>query len=127
MKTLFALILICSTLILNAQQLTFTVLITDISTDTTVSFTMPNNIVWSAQVNSVSLTGVLDGTFILQQSNDGTNFNTLAGFTTLTLNAANASTSYEKASFSHKIFAFKITKVGLTGGSVVVVFNFKRV
>lgn len=106
--------------------LEFTVAVTDISTDTTINFKMPNIVNWSMQINSVTLAGTLDGTVDLLQSNDRVNFNRLAGFSLYTLATADTSVSYESEKFTHQYFAFKITKNNLTGGNVKLFFKYIR-
>lgn len=111
----------------SAQQnrLTFTIPVADITTDTSIAFSISENQKWSMQINSVSLTGTLDGAVELENSNDGVNFNTLAGFTTYNLTSADTSSSFESATFTHRVFRFTITKNLLTGGSLVFIFNGK--
>jgi len=110
----------------QSNTLVFTVPIASIGTDTTINFSLSNNVVWSCQINSVALTGTLDGTVDLEQSNDGVNFNALAGFVTHTLNVADASLSFENDFFSHSRFQIRLTKNNLTGGIVTFIFVYKK-
>ena len=109
-KLLFILLLASFSCYAQQETLTFTVNVANIGTDTTISLSLSDNAVWSAQVNTVSLTGTLDATFDLLQSNNAVDFNRLAGFSLLTLATATGSQSFESATMSHKRFAFKIIK-----------------
>ena len=110
----------------QSETLIFTVPIASIGTDTTITFSLSDNVVWGLQINSVALTGTLDGTVDLLQTNDGVNFNALAGFVTHTLASANASLSFENDFFSHSRFQIKLTKNNLTGGTVTFIFVYKK-
>lgn len=109
----------------QSNTLVFTVPIASIGTDTTITFSISDNVVWGCQINAVSLTGTLDGTVNLLQSNDRVTFNQLSGFSTFTLVVANGSKSFENSHFSHKFFAITLTKNGLTGGNVDFLFTYK--
>jgi len=79
----------------------------------------------SCQVVSVGLAGTLNGTVDLRQSNDGTNYDTI-GSTQTALNSANASNTVEKSSFSGKYLGALITKGGITGGVIKLIFIVKH-
>ena len=79
----------------------------------------------SCQVVATSLTGTLDGTVQLTQSNDEENFDDITPSVT-TLDAANKHDTLEKVDFSGKILGATIAKVGLTGGTVKLVFIVKH-
>lgn len=78
----------------------------------------------SCQVVAEGLTGTLDGTVDLQQSNDGENYDTLG--VQATTSSANGSETLSKADFSGKYLGALITKNGLTGGTIKLVFIVKH-
>lgn len=81
---------------------------------------------WSLQINFTSITGTTDGVLQLQQSNDGTNWNDMALTpSSYTISAANGTTAFEKATFTGKYLAIKITKNNMTGGTLEFILNIK--
>lgn len=86
-------------------------------------FSWPAQVV-SCQVVSIGLTGTLDGTVDLCQSNDAENYD-LLGIQT-TLSATNGSNTIEKDGFSGKYLGVRIGKVGLTGGVLKLIFIVKH-
>lgn len=77
----------------------------------------------SCQVVAKSLTGTLNGTVDLIQSNDGENWDLVGAQTTLS--SANGSDTIETNAFSGKFLGVRVTKGGLTGGSLKLVFIIK--
>jgi hypothetical protein len=78
----------------------------------------------SCQVISEGLTGTLDGTVDLQQSNDGESYDQLGIQTSLT--SASESNTLQKADFSGKYLGVLVTKGQITGGTVKLVFIVKH-
>ncbi len=79
----------------------------------------------SCQVVATGLTGTLDGTVQLIQSNDEETFDNIVPAVT-TLDAADRHDTLEKVDFSGKIIGATIAKVGLTGGTVKLIFIVKH-
>lgn len=77
----------------------------------------------SCQVVSTGLTGTLNGTVDLMSSNDGENYDLLGVQSSLI--SANGSNTLERVEFSGKYTGVKITKNGITGGTLKVHFVVK--
>lgn len=78
----------------------------------------------SCQVVSEGLTGTLNGTVDLQQSNDGVNYDLLGIQTNLSV--ANGSNTLQKSDFSGKYLGVLITKSSLSGGKIKLIFIVKH-
>jgi len=78
----------------------------------------------NAQVVWAGLTGTLNGVATIAQSNDGVNFDDTVS--TVTIASADGSSTLEKVDFSGKFAAVNFAKIGLTGGTISIVFIAKR-
>lgn len=89
------------------------------TTNTDILFS--SNDPWSMQFAWTGVNAV-DPTIILQASNDGTNFDTLSVFSTITLSTASGSSSVEKDDFPYKYIRIKVTKNTATAGTLTTKF-----
>ena len=78
----------------------------------------------SAQAVWADLTGTLNGTIDLVQSHDGANFDSTGS--THTIASAAGSITLEEIDFNGKYAGIDFAKVGLTGGTIKIIFIAKR-
>lgn len=78
----------------------------------------------SCQVVSEGLTGTLNGTVDIHQSNDGENYDLLG--VQSNLSSSDESNTLQRSDFSGKYLGALITKGGITGGKIKLIFIVKH-
>ena len=125
MKKLITIFGILISLISYSQDLTYTVNIADITTDTIISFAVPRNLAWNIQADFAGLTGT-SGSFDVLQGNNSSNLNSWSSTTLpVTITAASTTTLAVTNNYMGGVYlAFKITKGTLTAGTATVTINY---
>lgn len=76
------------------------------------------------QAVSANLTGTLDGTIDLVESHDNINFDDTGA--SAVLSTADGSVTLKEVDFSGKYAGVQFTKIGITGGTITLIFIAKR-
>lgn len=99
-----------------------------LGTSKVFAYQIADNCVWNLQIICKDLTGTLDGTITMKNSNQNTNetyYNNYAGLSAITLDDANKSASMEDFMCTSEYLVVDFQKNGITGGTISLYLKIK--